>query len=285
MAGSNDWFKGTVLDSKVLSYLNTRKNSKQSSTWRHEKRPWMRLISGARVGGKEVMTIDNHSGFWNRSGMYEEASGRITARPTIEKISISTTGTAGTMRKAEIEFKVYSYTQLKQAQLAFFIPGISVVALWGWTLKQDGGAVNTKCNVSGQKSMTGVYKKLTEWVSSNDGCSDGLCGLVSDFEWTKATQGGADTKGFDCKITLESPAKGFLEQPADPPSAKHCGCAEGSEDEGDSRETGGGWVKQALKDQAESEMGNMDPGTLWKSGNIVMGTSVTYDSDYQGDDD
>ena len=84
---------------------------------------------------------------------------------------------------------------------------------------------------------------------------------------------------------LESPAKGFLEQPSDPPSAKKCGCAEGSEDEGESRETGGGWVKQALKDQAESEMGNMDPGTLWKSGRVVMGTSVSFDSDYQGDDD
>tara|TARA_R110001592_G_scaffold146929_1_gene371188 strand:+ start:1477 stop:2334 length:858 start_codon:yes stop_codon:yes gene_type:complete len=284
----SEWFKGTLLKTKVLGYLNQRRDAKQSHKWRHEKRTWMRLMTNAQVKGKMGLTIDNNTSFWSRKGMYEETSGKISAVPAIQKISISTTGTAGTMRKAEISFKVYSYNQLKAAQLAYFIPGISVIAMWGWTIKQDGGPVNTKIkSLQESSSLTEVYQKFESWVAQNDGCVDGICGLVSDFNWSKSLSGGADSQGFDCSITVESPSKGFLEQPADPPSGKLCGCPEGSEDEGDDKETAGGWVKQALKDQAESELSQDDMlGKLWKSSSgVVMGTAIEFDADYKGDDD
>jgi hypothetical protein len=284
----NAWFKGSLLETTVLEYLNQRRDNKQSHVWKHEKRPWMRLISNARVDGKEILQIDNNSSMWTRKGMYEEDTGRILARPALEKISISTTGTAGTMRKAEISFKVYSFDQLKRAQLAFFVPGISVIAMWGWTIKQDGTPVNTNIkDIDSCKSMTDVYDKIVTWTEENDGCADAICGVVSDFEWSKAGQGGADSKGFECSITVESPSKAFLEQPIDPPCPKMCGCAEASEDEKDDKETAGGWVKQCLKDQAESEMGQKSmKGKLWKSpSGVFMGTSISFDSDYQGDDD
>ena len=280
----DNWFKGTLLETTVLGYFDKRRQAGQAAKWRHEKRPWMRLFSNARVDGKKQLEIDNNANTWWRGGMYEEDSGRISAMPTLEKIEISTTGTAGTMRKAEITFKVYSYNQLKAAQLAFFVPGISVVAMWGWTIKQDGGPVNTKIkSLDDSKSLREVYSKFNDWIDENDGCVDGICGLVSDFSWSKAGSGGADSQGFDCTITCESPAKGFLEQPADPPSNKICGCAEGSEDE-DDKEAAGGWVKQCLKDQAESELSQEAMvGKLWKSGNALLGTAIDFDADYQGD--
>ncbi len=84
----NAWFKGSLLETTVLEYLNQRRDNKQSHVWKHEKRPWMRLISNARVDGKEILQIDNNSSMWTRKGMYEEDTCRILARPALEKISI-----------------------------------------------------------------------------------------------------------------------------------------------------------------------------------------------------
>ena len=284
---SSDWFKGTKLEGSTLGYLKTRKNAKLSSKWRHEKRPWMKLLTNARVAGKAPLAINNPHKTWNVKGMYhEESSGRISARPTVESIVISTTGTAGSMRKAEVKFKVYSYKQLRAAQLAFFIPGMSAIAAWGWTITQSGGAVSTNTKkIETAKSITDAYKEIISWTKKNKGCADAIVGQISDFNWTKSPGKGSDSKAFDCSITIESPTKAYLEQPCDPACGKNCGCPEGSEDEGISREVAGGWVKQCLKDQAESEMGaNGMEGELWKNGaGVLLGTSVSFDSDYQGD--
>ena len=142
---SSDWFKGTKLEGSTLGYLKTRKNAKLSSKWRHEKRPWMKLLTNARVAGKAPLAINNPHKTWNVKGMYhEESSGRISARPTVESIVISTTGTAGSMRKAEVKFKVYSYKQLRAAP----IPG-------GW-----GVGFSTPYSVKLSENIEKMYGKV-----------------------------------------------------------------------------------------------------------------------------
>jgi murein DD-endopeptidase MepM/ murein hydrolase activator NlpD len=236
------------------------------------------------------MRISGDSDFWHREGMYEEDSGQITARPTLESIKISTTGTAGTMRKAEITFKVYSFRQLQDAQLSFFIPGVSCTVLWGWTITQDGTPVNTNPDLGikdGDVEVHNIYEKLSTWTSDNAGCVDGMVGVISNFEWSRAADGGAASgTAIECNITVESPAKAFLEQSASPPTGKDCGCTEGGEDnDAEEDKVKGGWVKQAIKDQAKFSMDQLGSGTLWKNGDKILGVSFSFDQKHEKDPD
>ena len=285
-----NWYNGVSLDGVVKGHLDIRKDSAWNSKWKQEKRPGMQLISNATIGGVDGMKITGDSDFWHREGMYEENSGQITARPTLESIKISTTGTAGTMRKAEITFKVYSFVQLRDAQLSFFIPGVSVTALWGWTITQDGTPVNTNPNLGigeGKTSMSDIYEKLFLWSKEQAGCADGLIGVVSNFEWSRVADGGAASgTAIECQITLESPARAFLDQTTNPPTAKDCGCTEGSEDNDKAKDKAkGGHVKQALKDQAKATMNRLGSGTLWKPKDEILGVSFSFDQKYQNDED
>jgi hypothetical protein len=283
-------FNGAGLDSENKKYLKQRADAKQGHAWKHEKRTFMQLYSNAREGGKVIgADINNKSSRWNLSSMYktgtfiEEEGGQIAAAPAIQSITITTTGTAGSMRKAEVKFKVYSYIQLKAAQKAFFVPGMSAVVLWGWNIKQDGTPVNPNIDIwKNGKSLLGVTRAIHSWQKANDGCVDGLGGLISDFGWSKTQGAGADSKGFDCNITLESPSKTYMAGTCQAPSNLACGCPNSSEDS--SKKARGGWVKQCLKDQAESEMGQKSMvGKVWKVGGKMLGVSVKFDQDYQSD--
>tara|TARA_R100000908_G_scaffold3394_1_gene1777 strand:- start:4849 stop:5694 length:846 start_codon:yes stop_codon:yes gene_type:complete len=271
-------FNGSILSKKVREIFGQRSKNSGAHPWMQEKRAWMRLHSNSSKG----MTISGESSTWNQAGMYkEDSTGRITAAPTIESISIKTTGTAGSMRKADVKFKVYSYDQLKQVQTAFFIPGMSAVITWGWNMKSDGSPINPSAGVDNESSLRGITKKIKKWVERNDGNCDGMGGLISDFGWSKATGGGADSSGFDCSITLESPAKTYMTGPVNIPTCKACGCPAQGEDGG--AKAAGGWVKQALKDQAESEMSvEGGEGSQWTAPNgAVMGFSIKFDQEYQ----
>mgnify|MGYP000108928530 CR=1 FL=1 len=289
---AKNWFNGGPIDTNTKRYLRERADAKQGHAWKHEKRTFMKLISNARSSGKAIgADINNESSKWNLAGMYrtgtfmEEEGGSIAAAPAIQGITVSTTGTAGSMRRAEIKFKVYSYAQLKSAQKAFFIPGMSAVVLWGWNIKQDGTPVNPAVDVwKNGKSLLGITKAIHSWTKSNDGCTDGMGGLISDFKWSKSQGAGADSKGFDCSITLESPSKTYMAGTCQAPSNLECGCPGASEDAG--AKARGGWVKQALKDQAESEMSQKSMiGKAWKVGGEILGVSIKFDQDFQKGDE
>ena len=273
-------FNGGALTSKNIKIFESRAKRADSHAWKNERRSWMKMTSNS----SSPMTLNGSSTTWNQAGMYKEDSGgRITAAPTIESIDVKTTGTAGSMRRCTVKFKVHSYEQLKQAQKAFFIPGMSAVVTWGWNMKNDGSPINPDAGVGSKTSLRTITQGIAKWVGKNDGNTDGLGGLISDFNWSKASGGGADSKGFDCSIQLESPSKTYMQGPIQIPSCKGCGCPAQGEDGG--AKASGGWVKQAIKDQAESEMSvEGAEGAVWKSSSgAIMGFSIKFDQEYQAE--
>ena len=271
-------FNGSALPKWLQNIFITRGKQGGWTKWKSEKRSWMKLISNSSNGmGK----IHGEVNSWTPENMYRadlNQGGIIAAAPSLESCEISTTGTAGSMRRAKVKFKVYSTSQLREAQQAFFIPGMSVIILWGWNMKSDGSTVDSSPKVTGTSLHT-IQNKIKKWREKNKGSVDGMVGLISEFDWSKTTGGGADGKGYDCSITLESPAKTFVSGEVKLPSPKKCGCQSGGETNSTPK---GGWVKQALKNQAEGFMRSLGPGEVWTDSNgNKLGTSVKYDQEYQ----
>jgi hypothetical protein len=283
----SNWFNGSILDSQTSGWLEERRKSSQASIWKQEKRSWITLQSGAREDGNTIgADINAKSTKWNLKGIYkagtftEDNTGTISAAPSVTGVTSTTTGTAGSMRKAEVKFKVYSYAQLKKAQKAFFVPGMSAAVLWGWNIKQDGTPVNPNIVVYEKKSIADITMKIHRWRKKNDGCTDGMCGVISDFKWSKTQGAGADSKGFDCSITIDSVSKSYVSGPVTVPTEMQCGCPPSSED--NESKARGGWIRQALKTQAESEMSQEEMiGKVWKNDKgVIMGVSANFDQDY-----
>tara|TARA_R110000744_G_scaffold150098_2_gene263246 strand:- start:783 stop:1622 length:840 start_codon:yes stop_codon:yes gene_type:complete len=273
-------FNGMALPKWIQSVFITRGKQGGWTAWKAEKRSWMKLVSNSSQG---LGTIDGFKSGWTVENMYREGDGGvIAAAPSIQSCDISTTGTAGSMRRAKVTFKVYSTKQLKDAQKSFFIPGMSVSILWGWNMESSGKSVSSSPKVSG-RSLHTIQTAINKWSKKEKGSCDGLVGLVSEFDWSKSAGGGADGKGYDCSITLESPAKTFMSGEVKIATPKNCGCQSGGDTNSAPK---GGWVKQALKNQAEAYMRAKGPGATWSdsSGN-KMGTSVKYDQEYDSDKD
>tara|TARA_R100000322_G_scaffold133449_1_gene89472 strand:- start:2229 stop:3062 length:834 start_codon:yes stop_codon:yes gene_type:complete len=272
-------FNGIALPDWLKDVFITRGKQGGWTKWKAEKRSWMKLISNSSAGLGE---ISGESNSWTPENMYREVDGIIAAAPSLESLEITTTGTAGSMRRAKVKFKVYNTQQLRQAQQAFFIPGMSAVILWGWNMQSSGKSVSSSPDVSGTSLHT-IQAKIKKWVVKSNGSCDGLVGLISEFDWSKSAGGGADGKGYDCTITMESPAKTFVAGEIKLPTPKSCGCQSGGESNSSPK---GGWVKQALKNQAEAFMRSKGPGKVWKDsdGNKV-GTSIKYDQEYDEDKD
>ena len=116
---------------------------------------WMKLISNSSAGLGE---ISGESNSWTPENMYREVDGIIAAAPSLESLEITTTGTAGSMRRAKVKFKVYNTQQLRQAQQAFFIPGMSAVILWGWNMQSSGKSVSSSAHrLDCRRKVMGVY--------------------------------------------------------------------------------------------------------------------------------
>ena len=263
------YLTGTALPSAVANEINARGKASPAGKWKVSKKPWMSLTSFSN----EPMQI---SGYEKRSqsDFYDKASsGRLVATPVLNSIDVNTTGTNGSMKKSTVKFTLYSLEQLKKAQRAYFIPGISAFAQWGWNMDSGGGAV-TKLSATGFKSWNAGQKDIQTKVETEKGCIDAMLGVISDFNWSFDPA----TKSYSCDITIDSPGKAYISGPVDVSNKGAAGCA-GKEDD-DKGDGNGNWMKVALKDIAER---NIRENVPWKVKGIFAGGSVNLDEDAKED--
>lgn len=141
---------------------------------------------------------------------YESLGFRPT--PGIESVAIKSKGTYGTLREAEVNFKVWTLEDLEVMQALYLRPGYSILLEWGHSIqlevKEEGKTLTLNTQVQTYKKfltdkvndpMLTFEKDLLEITQDSDYNYDALVGYVSNFNWSINEQG-----GYDCIVKIIS---------------------------------------------------------------------------------
>ena len=128
--------------------------------------------------------------------------------PGIISATIEHAGTAGSLRIANIKFKVWNINQLNAIDTLYFRLGYSCLLEWGHTsyLNNDtnklvtiGAEINPLDVFKNEqyKTKEGIIRGITDKRRKSYGNYDGLYGLISNYEWSQDTDG-----SYNCSIKL-----------------------------------------------------------------------------------
>jgi GH24 family phage-related lysozyme (muramidase) len=128
--------------------------------------------------------------------------------PGIISATIDHAGTAGSLRIANIKFKVWNINQLNAIDTLYFRLGYSCLLEWGHTSYLDnntsklvtlGSEINPLdiFNNDIYKTKEGIIRGISDKRKKSFGNYDGLYGLISNYEWSQAEDG-----SYDCSIKL-----------------------------------------------------------------------------------
>jgi GH24 family phage-related lysozyme (muramidase) len=128
--------------------------------------------------------------------------------PGIISATIEHAGTAGSLRIANIKFKVWNINQLNAIDALYFRLGYSCLLEWGHTSYLDNNT-NKLVTIGSEinpldvfkndlyKTKEGIIRGISDKRKKSYGNYDGLYGLISNYEWSQATDG-----SYDCTIKL-----------------------------------------------------------------------------------
>ena len=258
-----DYLTGGPMPPSITTELAARGTSTPNSKWRVEKKSWMQISSNSNQGEMKI------GGFEKRKvADFYETQNPMVVQPVMNGISVNSTGTGGSMRKATVTFTLYSLEQLKKAQLSYFVPGLTALVQWGWSIDSGG-------NATGRLStpLKGSFVSAQETVFSHIGKNpsmDAMLGLISTFNWSFDPS----SKSYNCELTLDSPGKAYISGPVDISNKSDNGCT--SKDAVDKGDGTGTWMKVALKDIAER---NMVTNVPWMPGGIHCGGTLRLAED------
>lgn len=284
MAGEK-YILGQNIDADVASKLAVRGRQLMSSKWRTERRPWMKIHSFSDQG---MVDISGDTSTWDIASRYakDSTTGLRLPMPSLKSIDVKSTGQMGSLRKTTIKFDVFGFDQLRKVKTAFFVPGMSMYALWGWN-KTPNNATPVSSNhdvAAGAKSHVEVHNAIQKLAKKYDYCFDGVVGVISSFDWDKQASGVSQI--ISCTLNVESIGTTQLRADVQQPNVKACGCKCTSAEK-DKGAVVGGWVKQALFNVAQAGMearaskGSGDDGEIgpWKMKGIICGCHMNLDQD------
>ena len=124
--------------------------------------------------------------------------------PGIEGVTIETKGVLGSLREANITFKVWNFVQLNVIEALYFRLGFTMLLEWGHVnyFANNGDFVSDTSTVSGldmfsYKGKEEVGQAIKAKNKETNGNYDGMLGVVTNFYFSFNQQG-----GFDCNIKL-----------------------------------------------------------------------------------
>lgn len=124
--------------------------------------------------------------------------------PGIEGVTIETKGVLGSLREANISFKVWNVVQLNVIEALYFRLGYTMLLEWGHVnyFANNGDFVADTSTVSGldifsYKGKEEVGQAIKAKNKQTEGNYDGMLGVVTNFYFSFNQQG-----GFDCNIKL-----------------------------------------------------------------------------------
>ena len=137
---------------------------------------------------------------------YESLGFRPT--PGIESVNVKSKGTYGTLREAEVNFKVWTLEDLEVMQTLYLRPGYSILLEWGHSIQlsssENKGQLNSQITTYKKflrdnidDPMLTFEKDLLELSQQSDYNYDSFVGYVSNFNWSLNEQG-----GYDCMVKI-----------------------------------------------------------------------------------
>ena len=119
--------------------------------------------------------------------------GSLKPMAGITNVSVSTFGSLGSTRKAQLQFKVYGMDQLDIFLATYMSLGSTVSIEYGWSYHENYGSTYEAIS----RDIIGTFKGMQERISQGGGNYDGFVGLVSNYNFKAMPDG-----GFDCGIDL-----------------------------------------------------------------------------------
>jgi len=123
--------------------------------------------------------------------------------PGLTGVTIETTGRLGSLRQANIQFKVWNMNQLNVIEALYFRLGYSMLLEWGHTqyFENDGNFQRTTFGIDDPfvngKRKERIQQDIAKRSRNTFGNYDGMLGIVSNFNWSMNQDG-----GFDCTVKL-----------------------------------------------------------------------------------
>jgi len=123
--------------------------------------------------------------------------------PGLTGVTIETTGRLGSLRQANIQFKVWNMNQLNVIEALYFRLGYSMLLEWGHTqyFENDGNFQRNAFGIDdpfiGGKRKEQIQQDIARRSRNTFGNYDGMLGIVSNFSWSMNQDG-----GFDCTVKL-----------------------------------------------------------------------------------
>ena len=157
-------------------------------------------------------SINNGNSIDLRSGLGQEGAyglGGIEQQgyrpmPGLTSVTIDTAGRLGSLRVANINFKVWNMNQLNVIEALYFRLGYSMLLEWGHTQYYTNKSEFVASDVYGMSNpfadklrKEDVQQKIAYKVRNSDGNYDGMLGIVSNFTWSFNQEG-----GYDCTVKL-----------------------------------------------------------------------------------
>lgn len=147
-----------------------------------------------------------------RSGIGEEGAyglGGIKQQgyrpmPGLTSVQIDTAGRLGSLRIANINFKVWNMNQLNVIEALYFRLGYSMLLEWGHTQYFTNKSDFISSNIYGiddpftpNLRKENIQQQIAIKTRKTDGNYDGMLGIVSNFTWSFNQDG-----GYDCTVKL-----------------------------------------------------------------------------------
>lgn len=143
---------------------------------------------------------------WNK--LEEAFDSQSRPQPGIINVNVATKGSLGSLRSARVDFVVWTRDQLDFLEPFYFIPGMSVVLEWGWSINSTGSPVKPISIVNPIPIDSEMRNMIHRHRLLNAGDYDGLQGIITNFVYALNANG-----GWDCTLDIVSSADVFASAP------------------------------------------------------------------------
>lgn len=196
---------------------------------------WVKMFSVAEIGEREYRARLYGGEVFSEGGSYHESAGysKIYGRrsvydalgtldvkpnelnrplPGIIDFTCQYKGGLFAIRESTINWVAWDLEDLERLIPHFASPGKGVLLEWGY---QSSFKNTVADNISEQEMKDGkAYTRINEMVLESGGTYDGMCGVISNFEWSLRDDG-----GFDVQTTIVSRGVNVLSKQLDQPDA------------------------------------------------------------------
>ncbi len=126
-------------------------------------------------------------------------------QPGITGLTVTSKGTLGALREAQLSIKVWTLEDLEMIQALYLRPGFSILLEWGHTVqllnnKEINITIETfNSFLTDKQPASKIEKEIDKLREASSNNYDGMYGYVSNFSW-EFTQDG----GYDCSVKVIS---------------------------------------------------------------------------------